>query len=386
MDLTFILTEDCNLRCRYCYQKNFLPTAMPAEIAVAAMRSAISHGASSLALTFFGGEPLLRSDVLFQVLEAARRLERQFRVPTTAKVSTNGVLLDEKAIDQAARLGLFISLSFDGVQASQDLGRVRLDGRGSFDDVSRALRLLVESQRPFAVYSVVTPQNVRWLAESRRYLWNAGARILVNALDYTAHWDRHAVEALKQQFVQIGRFYQDLLRQHEHFHLEPFDSRIAQQTRPADWRQCNPGIGQVTVGPDGTLYGCVEYFYRRKEPLGNAWDWLDPVRVKAMACTRSGLSEECQECGVRERCNHSCACINLRSEACANRPPAALCVTEQETILAVDQLAAHLYRQHVPEFLLRHYSCSYHMLTGIERLLESMGVTHERPQAGAPGL
>ena len=59
MDLTFILTEQCNLRCRYCYQKDFHDTRMPVDVAVKAIRAAIRQGAYSLALTFFGVEPLL---------------------------------------------------------------------------------------------------------------------------------------------------------------------------------------------------------------------------------------------------------------------------------------------------------------------------------------
>src|SRR6266540_1082421 len=95
MDLTFILTEECNLRCTYCYQKNYPRTVMPASVAVSAIDTALRHGARRLSLTFFGGEPLLQADTLFAVLQAARDRERRDAVPVTAKVSTNGLLLDD---------------------------------------------------------------------------------------------------------------------------------------------------------------------------------------------------------------------------------------------------------------------------------------------------
>src|SRR5687768_5543291 len=243
MDLTFILTEDCNLRCTYCYQKNFRRNDMPAEVALDALRSAVAAGERSLALTFFGGEPLLRADTMFDILAEAREIVRAAGVRMTAKVPTNGLLLTGEIIRRAADAGLFISLSFDGVRAAQDAGRVRPDGAGSFDDALRALRLLAASGKPFGVYSVITPGNVRHLAESRQFLWDEGARLLVTAVDYTARWDEPAVRTLVQQYERVGEMYRRLLKgRRKSFHIEPLDSRIAQWTRPNDWTRCVPGV------------------------------------------------------------------------------------------------------------------------------------------------
>src|SRR5947208_2526693 len=101
MDLTLILTEDCNLRCTYCYQKQFLPTAMPVEVGIAAVRQALNHASDSLALTFFGGEPLLQADKLLTILDATRGLERKRGVSVTAKVPTNGLLLTKSFLERA---------------------------------------------------------------------------------------------------------------------------------------------------------------------------------------------------------------------------------------------------------------------------------------------
>jgi len=90
----------------------------------------------------------------------------------------------------------------------------------------------------------------------------------------------------------------------------------------------------------------------------------------------SGL-EECSDCGVRDRCNNTCACINLQTIGQANIPPTSLCHTEQATITTVDQVAARLFDEQVSGFLLKQYSQSYHMLSGIEKYLESLGVEED---------
>lgn len=381
IEITLIMTERCNLRCTYCYQKAFTSAAMPAATAVAALRSAAAHGAESLALTFFGGEPLLQRPALFEVLHEARELERTLGIPVSAKVSTNGLLLDEAFIEEAHRLGLFVSLSIDGTRAAHDLGRRTPSGGGSFDAADRALGLLGAAGRPFATYSVITPGNVACFAESVRYLWDRGARIIVNTTDYTAAWDEESLREMRRQYKITGKFYRRLLERKEAFHLEPFDSRISQRTRAGEYRRCQPGLHQVVVAPDGVLYGCIEYYHRRLEPLGAAPHWVDPARVRSLARSRRGEPAECGACGIRDRCNNACSCVNLRGTGRPNQPPASLCLTEQETVRTVDAVAGHIFKHKVPEFLMRQYSCSYHALSGIEKLLDTMEVEHEAVEA-----
>jgi uncharacterized protein len=379
MDLTFILTEDCNLRCAYCYQEQFRDVHMPPEIAVTAVRSALAARNDHLALTFFGGEPLLRADDLLLILERSRELAREGGATITAKVSTNGLRITEPFLERAFELGLFISLSFDGVSSAQDAGRRRPDGTSSFNAALRALDRLVRAGEPFGVYSVVTPQNVGHLAASRRFLWDRGARILITAVDYTAQWDDAAICALIEQYEQLGEMYRGLLKTRAAFHLEPVDSRIAQRTRRRDWQRCYPGIQQVTVAPDGTLYGCTEFFYRRLSPLGTAGEWLNPQQVKRFAAEHlGGRPDECNGCGLRDRClSSSCPCVNLRTTGDARLPPASLCYTEQATLQAIDRLAARLYKERLPEFLVRQYSHSHNLLSSIEQLLRELGVSDE---------
>ena len=74
IEVTLILTEECTLSCSYCYQKVFSPARLSVKTAVESLVSAIRHGAESLALTFFGGEPLICSTTLFEILKEARAL------------------------------------------------------------------------------------------------------------------------------------------------------------------------------------------------------------------------------------------------------------------------------------------------------------------------
>ena len=338
------------------------------------MQSAIRNGADRLALTFFGGEPLLEKETLFDILEQARDLERSSGTPVTAKVSTNGILVDEDFVREAGRTGLFVSLSIDGVKAAQDAGRSMPDGGSSFRAANEALQFLAAARKPFAVYSVITPQNVPYLAASVDYLWDAGARVILSAIDYTSSWDDRSLRVLGRQYALMGRLYRQLLQRGEYFHLEPFDSRIPQRTRAGEWTRCAPGTNQVVVSPEGILHGCIEYYERVLLPLGSASAWLDPRQVRRLSRSRSMRPAACGSCGIKDRCNNSCSCINLRGTDYAGRPPRSLCVAEQETTLAADAIGAELYKKKVPEFLLRNYSCSYSLLSAIQHHIDTTEV------------
>ena len=380
MDLTFILTEDCNYRCTYCYQPAYAPRRLALEDAVAAFEAALASGVRSLSLTFFGGEPFLEAETLFEALGHVRRRERETGVPAVAKVSTNGSRLDPATVDRARSLGLFVSLSFDGLPEVQDRGRPRADGGPSAKEAERALDLLLEARVPFAVYSVVTPDNVDRLSASRAHLWRRGARLLVTALDYTASWGPDSIRILEREYARLGKLYERWLRRGDRFQVEPLDARISQWTRAGAWRRCSPGIRQVTVGTDGRLYPCVEHFYRRTGAIGTARTWLDAARVQERARARGGLAPECEECGIRDRCNQTCACVNLRGTGRPNRPPLSLCLTEQALVAASDRIAARLYRKRVPGFLIRHYSASYHLLSAVEEMVRELDpLPVERP-------
>jgi uncharacterized protein len=113
MDLTLILTEECNLRCTYCYQKTFRRNELPVDVGVAAVRAALghvqAHPGTSLAVTYFGGEPLLRAEAMFQIQHAALELARGAGALLTAKVPTNGLLLTEPIVERAGEGRLYVN-------------------------------------------------------------------------------------------------------------------------------------------------------------------------------------------------------------------------------------------------------------------------------------
>ena len=71
MHLTLHLTDRCNLACRYCYARHGT-NDMALETALSAIAEC-TDGEENCGIIFFGGEPLLREELIFEIIAACER-------------------------------------------------------------------------------------------------------------------------------------------------------------------------------------------------------------------------------------------------------------------------------------------------------------------------
>jgi uncharacterized protein len=166
--LILILTEDCNLRCRYCaysdeypLNRNRTSAAMSVEIGrraidqffERAIRSLPRNPWQRLAVTFYGGEPLLAHDTLRTLVAHA---EATAPCPLQLAVTTNGTLLSQDLAGFLVDHNFSILVSLDGDRANHDRNRVFADGRGSFDAVVENLRRFRQQFPTYARIHLIT--------------------------------------------------------------------------------------------------------------------------------------------------------------------------------------------------------------------------------------
>lgn len=147
---TLILNTDtrCNLACRYCnvgkaQQEGYLPPPAPMSWAVAkrAIDQFLSLPAISCGgvgrIVFFGGEPLLNPDIVFQSLDYLDRLRPAAGLYIS--INTNGLLLNDEFARRFAASDCTVAISLDGPASVNDHYRADMDGRPSFAAVATGL-------------------------------------------------------------------------------------------------------------------------------------------------------------------------------------------------------------------------------------------------------
>ncbi|HVP91308.1 MAG TPA: radical SAM protein, partial [Terriglobales bacterium] len=166
--LTFVLTDDCNFRCSYCYQKRGR-TRLDPEAAKRAFDLFQPFLGPECSVNFYGGEPLLAAGTMVDLVRhiGSRAAGRKTKI--TYSVATNGSLLTGGLLDFLESHRFTVLLSFDGY--AQDEAR----RRGSFGPTVAVLRELLSRPRvKLETNSVFTPATVGRLYPSMRLIVETG--------------------------------------------------------------------------------------------------------------------------------------------------------------------------------------------------------------------
>ncbi|MBR5184753.1 MAG: radical SAM protein, partial [Akkermansia sp.] len=203
---TLCLTHDCTLRCNYCYAGRKYAHAMSRETAKKAIDicadEAIRTG-RGLDLSFFGGEPLLEWELLQWCYEYVQGLNRKFVVPPRFGITTNGTLLSERYLQWMEERDFLIGISIDGNDAMHNANRCYANGKGSHNDVAKALALLNThpSVRSKAI-CVVTPNNVQHLSDGVTWIAQHFHKEIGLNIDYWSDWTDEQFNLLCTEYAK----------------------------------------------------------------------------------------------------------------------------------------------------------------------------------------
>ena len=365
MHLTLHLTDRCNLVCRYCYARHGTAD-MAFETAIAAIEKCAAG--PDCGIIFFGGEPLLCAPLIWRIMDWC---QKQGAHRFHYKVTTNGTMLDDAFLAEALARGLHIALSHDGAAAAHDAFRVRPDGRGTFAEVETARQRLL-AQRPYSpVMMTVNPETAGWFAQGVRELQAKGVQYLIVSINHAGPWTDAALRTLKREFLELAEWHEENYRRERKFYFSPFDKRIAAHVFPERSNSCQLGKRQISVGPDGTLYPCVQFVGRREYAIGTAAGGIDEARRAEIFCRNERDKPECAGCALERRCHNKCGCLNIQTTGRLDQIPAVLCEYERMVFPIADRLAGRLYRMRNAMFLQRHYNPAFPVLS----FLEDLGVS-----------
>ncbi len=137
MALTIVTSLGCNFDCPYCFEEKE-PALLQPEVAdaIVAMVSDSMPGLERLSVTWFGGEPLLGREVLYDLSD--RLIERCDANGTSysARIVTNGWHLTEPVAQALAQRRVRAAqVTIDGPPRIHDARRPHATGRGTFERV-----------------------------------------------------------------------------------------------------------------------------------------------------------------------------------------------------------------------------------------------------------
>ena len=145
------VTEACNFRCKYCIynedfsgNRNFGNGIMTIDTAKKAIDYAMEHSGDRIAITFYGGEPLLNFDVVKAAIEYS--LETKNKKQVSFSITSNLTKMTEARASYLASVpNLSLLASIDGPEDVHNATRVYTGNRPTFGDTMKGLKLIAEA-------------------------------------------------------------------------------------------------------------------------------------------------------------------------------------------------------------------------------------------------
>ncbi len=144
-------TEKCSFRCKYCYE-DFSVGRMAPELVQGVKRLIEKRvqGVKQFEISWFGGEPLLAKDIIFDVQDFVQSIGGNFDF--SANMTTNGFALDVNLAKKLCERGVrTFQISLDGSKEYHDVSRVGKGGFPTFDRIMGNLLALRELDVDFKV-------------------------------------------------------------------------------------------------------------------------------------------------------------------------------------------------------------------------------------------
>ena len=144
IELTICPTMGCNFDCPYCFEdhgRGRMSREVQDNVVALARRMLDASGVRDLHVTWFGGEPLLATDVIDSLSERLMALADERGGAYHATIVTNGYLLTAENIALLERVRVHSAqVTIDGLGATHDATRCLRGGGATFERITGNLR------------------------------------------------------------------------------------------------------------------------------------------------------------------------------------------------------------------------------------------------------
>lgn len=304
--VTLMVTEDCNLHCKYCYEENKTKKVMTLTAAQTAVDFLLAQPADrdTVVWEFIGGEPFLEIDLIDQITDYI--IEKSKGHPcgnkTMFSFTTNGTLLGEpkvRAYLTKDKCRKSVSLSLDGDQRVHDINRC-----GSWESVMANFDWWRKNFPWCTTKSTVNRVSLPHIMDSIRFVAGLGLTDIFMNVVYEEEWDATDAHVYEAQLREVADYLLEDGR-YQNVHVSFFNEALTAENLPPRSAWCGCGNAMIMVSPDGGLYPCLRFYSGRNQwPIGDIAKGIDQDRLRPFYFCHNERSPKCGACQVRAKCPH----------------------------------------------------------------------------------
>ena len=287
------LTNECNLRCKYCYASSGKSSGIMSLDVLRRISKEVAEISEPVEYLLSGGEPLLHPDALTFAEVASN-------AGNAVHLLTNGMLIDNN--DTARRISAttkIVKISVDGsTEAVHALSR----GKGNLDAINKAIDLLDHHGANVMVSMTVSKKNAHDIANmSAKY----GARLTLQPLFKAGRGKGKTNQAL------TGEEYYRAMDEVDGIAPMGRVAQVVEGLRGRGVKKCALADREISISETGDVYPC-QLLYAPEFLAGNIHQsalkdiyFTSPVLEKMRSVNVDTL-DECSKCPIRLLCAGGC--------------------------------------------------------------------------------
>lgn len=327
-DVTINVTNNCNLRCPYCFENNKNELKMNEDT----IKKVIDKCYENYLLTndakfpfvvnFFGGEPFLN----FSVIETAMKYAKEKGYNITFGVTTNLTILDDHMIDIIEEYELGILVSIDGIRAIHNRNRCN-----SYDKVKENVEKLMGRHLGYLLEARMTilPEDVDRLLESIQSIVDMGIVNIAPVPVTDVIWSPNQLLDLERNLNKVWDWLFDIYNNEENqknisikFIEDYIENVLMIPLNEYQTKVCSAGtFTSCSIGVTGDILPCHQRHsvsYRYKDlVMGNILEDTDIKEVEFNNGTIKGAFN-CDECIAKSVCKGGCPSENYTKNGNGN--------------------------------------------------------------------
>ena len=328
MKFSIMLTEDCNLRCKYCYEgnnkiKNKLDKYTADKVInfiLECLKKELDN--EILYIVFHGGEPLMNFETMKYIHHLLNNKVKDRKI--IYDMTTNGTIINEEIKNFLKDNIDNVSISIDGTKESHDSNRVFEDGRGSYDLVIKNAKILIDSGISLRCRMTFNTKNIHELYESVVSMDGLGFKYIVPVIDSYDNWDKTHMDIYSKELEKLVS--------NKNINSKNNISMLDTKLINIQKGDCFGGINSFCIDTKGFIYPCTLAVNKKEFIIGNVYDdsrALNKEKIEEFCKIYVSQNEKCTGCTRYDYCiGVRCKILNKLITNEYTNPPCIVCFEE----------------------------------------------------------
>ena len=289
-------------------------------------------------------------DVVKQVVEYARSIEKEHNKNFRFTITTNGVLLNDENIDFINREMSNVVLSLDGRREVNDKLRYTVNNKGSYDTVVPKYQKLVSERgdKEYYVRGTFTKYNLDFTKDvlhiSELGFDQISVEPVVTDPSVPYALTEEDLPAIFEEYESLAKLLIKRKKSGNSFNFFHFMIDLDQGPCAIKrLRGCSCGNEYVAVTPEGDIYPCHQFVGMEEWRIGSVLDGSMDMEKKRMFSKANVYSKaECTGCWAKFYCSGGCNANNMQYNNDIFKPHHLSCALEKKRLECAIMIKAAL--------------------------------------------